>query len=58
MAHVCAHDLKNVPPIWVPHANWECRHCFRRTAAADPATLDYDTGRLLEKLRRVFGKRK
>jgi hypothetical protein len=27
MAHICAHQLKNVPPIWVPHANWECRHC-------------------------------
>lgn len=33
MAHICAHELKNVPPIWVPHADWECQHCFRRSAA-------------------------
>jgi hypothetical protein len=33
MAHICAHQLKNVPPIWVPDANWECRHCFRQSAA-------------------------
>jgi hypothetical protein len=33
MARICAHELKNVPPMWVPDANWECRSCFRRNAA-------------------------